>query len=98
MADTLEAAHKRSSLHRDEILASKVCGCFYCKKLFSSAEVVEWYNPKGAPNGETAACPYCGIDAVIGDASGYDLTPEFLAAMKQRWFKTTRKVPLKWLR
>ncbi len=87
MTDILKAAHKRSSLHRDEILASKVCGCFYCKRVFASTEIIDWYDPKDDPNGETAACPHCGIDSVIGDASGYDLTPKFLAEMHQRWFQ-----------
>ena len=86
MTDILEAAHKKSSLHRNEILASKTCGCFYCKRTFASTEVKEWWDPHGDPNGATAVCPHCGIDSVIGDASGYDLTPEFLADMHQRWF------------
>ncbi len=30
--------------------------------------------------------PRCGIDSVIGSRSGFPLTPEFLAGMKQHWF------------
>jgi hypothetical protein len=36
--------------------------------------------------GQTAICPRCGIDSVIGDESGYPVTREFLAAMKAHWF------------
>ena len=33
-----------------------------------------------------ALCPSCGIDSVIGDASGFPITEEFLVAMEARWF------------
>ncbi len=34
----------------------------------------------------TAFCPLCGIDSVIGDASGIPITQEFLTAMHDKWF------------
>jgi hypothetical protein len=34
----------------------------------------------------TARCPRCGIDSVIGSASGYPITREFLQTMKSYWF------------
>ena len=34
----------------------------------------------------TAWCPYCGIDSIIGEAEGYEITPELLAEMKKQWF------------
>jgi hypothetical protein len=30
----IEAAHGHCAKHRQEILASKICGCFYCLELF----------------------------------------------------------------
>jgi hypothetical protein len=36
--------------------------------------------------GQTALCPKCGIDAVIGSKSGYPMTQEFLQAMEKHWF------------
>lgn len=36
--------------------------------------------------GQTAMCPYCGIDSVIGSASGFPITPEFLMRMRAYWF------------
>jgi acetone carboxylase gamma subunit len=36
--------------------------------------------------GQTALCPECGIDSVIGDASGYPITEAFLGKMKTFWF------------
>jgi acetone carboxylase gamma subunit len=39
--------------------------------------------------GTTALCPYCGIDSVIGDKSGFPITKEFLEKMYQHWFGTS---------
>jgi hypothetical protein len=80
--DVLDAAHKHSSNHRDEIERSAVCGCFYCQQTFAAAEIENWWD-----DGSTAECPNCGIDSVIGSASGYPVAdPPFLEAMHQRWF------------
>ena len=35
---------------------------------------------------ETALCPYCGVDSVKCESSGYPITKEFLAEMRARWF------------
>jgi hypothetical protein len=40
----------------------------------------------------TALCPECRIDSVIGDASSFAITTEFLARMHDYWFE--RAVPL----
>ncbi len=78
----LKTAHKHSSRHRAEIARSAVCGCFYCLATFGSAEIEEWWD-----EGKCATCPRCGIDSVIGDASGYPVAdPAFLAAMHDVWF------------
>lgn len=72
---------QHSALHRDEILRSATCGCFYCLRVFDPQQIREWCD--GA---QTAICPYCGIDAVIGAASGYPITTRSLGAMRQRFF------------
>ena len=80
-----EVAHKKSSSHRAEVLASEICGCFYCKSTFPPTEIAEWVDTvDGVPL--TALCPKCGIDSVIGSASGIALTPELLAEMNRHWF------------
>ena len=81
----LEDAHKHASKHREEVLRSELCGCFYCGALFAPYEIEEWVDEPDAP-GATAHCPKCDIDSVIGDASGFPVTPEFLTRMKNRWF------------
>ena len=78
-------AHQHSSNHRDEIQGSATCGCFYCLAIFKPQEIQEWtdeYNDIG----QTALCPKCGVDSVIGSNSGYPITEEFLRKMHQYWF------------
>jgi hypothetical protein len=74
-------AYESASNHRLQVEASKRCGCFNCKTTFPAAEVVAWDDTT-----QTALCPRCGVDAVIGDASGEpvnDLT--FLRKMHTYW-------------
>lgn len=92
-AADLLAAHKCSIRHRAEILASQLCGCFHCLNRYTPAEITGWTDwPETTPlkrqdhQGDTALCPRCGIDAVIGDASGFPVELPFLTAMHSRWF------------
>jgi hypothetical protein len=89
----IEAAHRHSIRHRAELEASESCGCFFCLAIFPPAEITEWIDaPRGTPAeleealGQTALCPRCGIDSVIGSASGYPITAEFLRRMEAHWF------------
>ena len=75
-------AHKHSINNYKELENSKICGCFYCKKIFEPKEINDWILDREL----TAKCPYCDIDSVIGDASSYPITKEFLNAMYKRWF------------
>jgi hypothetical protein len=84
-ADVIRA-HRHSIRHRDEILASKVCGCFHCCEIFAPSEITDWIDEwEGV--GQTALCPRCGIDSVIGFASGYPASREFLQQMHDHWFR-----------
>ena len=64
---------------------SKKCGCFYCLKIFTPAEITNWINDAG---GKTALCPYCMIDSVIpeSDRGDYELNTELLKDMNKYWF------------
>lgn len=59
------------------------CGCFYCGRIFDSSEIAESIEDDG---GDTAVCPFCGIDSVIGEKSGYEITPALLKEMHNYWF------------
>ncbi len=86
--DPLKAAHRRCIRHRIELERSAVCACFYCLERFPPGEVAKWID-----GGETALCPRCGVDAVLGDASGLSLVDAFLAAMHARWFGSAGESP-----
>lgn len=80
--DVLKEAHAHSSYHWGELYRSAVCGCFYRCETFSFYEIEEWVD-----RGVTALCPECGIDSVIGNASGYPVEEKhFLKAMRGYWF------------
>jgi hypothetical protein len=82
----LKEAHKHSIRHREEIAASERCGCFYCLAIFEPAAITDWVDEHDV----TALCPKCGIDSVIGTASGFPIADfEFLTAMKEHWFEGT---------
>jgi hypothetical protein len=51
-------------------------------EIFSPQEIYEWIPDISG----TAVCPYCGIDSVIGESSGYPITKEFLQEMYDYWF------------
>jgi hypothetical protein len=84
--ENVRAAHGHSSQHRDEIGESSLCGCFYCGSIFPPSEIEEWIDDQTTGEGQTALCPRCGVDSVIGDRSGYPITKEFLERMKAHWF------------
>ena len=73
-------AHEFSKNHHD-IVHDQWCGCFYCLKIFHPTEITEWWD-----NETTAVCPYCGVDSVIGESSGFMITIMFLKEMHDYWF------------
>ena len=81
--EQLQAAHKISYANKTRLSVPQKCGCFYCLRLFSSEDIVDWSVDK--PDW-TAICPYCGIDSVIGENDGYPLTEDFLEEMFEEWF------------
>ncbi|WP_084005615.1 hypothetical protein [Magnetovibrio blakemorei] len=78
----VEVAHKYCRKHRNSLEVSQKCGCFHCLKIFDPKEIVIWLNEGTG----TAMCPYCGIDAILGDKDVGLLTPEFLQKMHDFWF------------
>ena len=76
--------HQFSISNKQSILSSKKCGCFFCKNIFESDLVSESYiNDK---NGETAICPFCGVDSLLPD-SRVELSLELLEEMHSEWFE-----------
>jgi hypothetical protein len=80
------AAHKHASRHRAELQTSGACGCFFCFRQFGFAEIAHWID-----GNQTALCPRCGIDAVIGSGSGFLINDGFLRRMHRQWFAPHQK-------
>lgn len=101
----LAEMHGHSIRNRAEVLASAMCGCFACLKTFPSADIGEWWDlghtrldgtESASPKiGMTAVCPYCGLDAVLGDQCGRELTSELLEQMQHMWFGEPATIRLK---
>jgi len=66
------SAHEWSSYHRETLRGSDVCGCSYCLELFPPSDIEDWTD-----DDDTALCPKCGIDSVIGSVSGYPSSVSF---------------------
>jgi hypothetical protein len=81
MEEHFKNAHRFSSHQRNELEADNICGCFYCMKIYSPSEITEWWD-----NEDTAVCPFCGIDSVIGESSGFPITEQFLKGMNKELF------------
>jgi hypothetical protein len=74
-------AHEHAFRQREEQEHSDGCGCFYCFKTFSPSEVKTWVD-----DDKTAICPRCGMDSVIGSASGFPLIKVALRRMYARTY------------
>jgi hypothetical protein len=85
-SDLCLAAHKHSTHHRAEIEASPRCGCFFCFRTFRSSDIKAWIDAS-----QTALCPTCGVDSVIGSASNHRLDDAFLRGMHARFFASQKK-------
>lgn len=82
MDQKIISAHRFCTNNKPLLLHDSKCGCFYCLSIFAPSEIHEWIQDTEG----TALCPYCGIDSVIGEGSGYPITTEFLSKMKEYWF------------
>ena len=79
-------AGKASFENWDSVKASRTCGCYYCCSIFPSEEVTDadWTPDL---HGRTVLCPRCGIDAVIGDASGIPIREDVLEELYEEKFR-----------
>lgn len=80
--EQLLKAYKCASNNKKELEQSEKCGCFSCLAIFYPHEI-KWWIPDETG---TAVCPYCYMDAVIGDVFGHPITKEFLEEMREFWF------------
>jgi hypothetical protein len=77
----IKEASKFSIRNRVQLEKSKIAGCYCCLKIFNPKDVVEFWD-----DDQTGVCPYCGIDSVLGDESGYSIDINTLKQLKAYWF------------
>ena len=75
--------HSHTIRNQREIDQSMYCHCISCCKSYPSPIVMNFIKDG---EGETALCPYCGVDAVIGDGCGLEINPDILKALNKIWF------------
>ena len=79
--EELKDAHRHTIHNRQEVEVSQFCYCISCRTFFKPSEI-ECY----ADGDDTAICPYCDCDAVIGNACGIRLTDELLERLHDKYF------------
>lgn len=81
-----DAARVHASRHREEIQASTRCACYFCFHTFANTTIKAWIDTE-----QTALCPKCGVDSVIGSASKHRLDEKFLRQMHTHVFFSTKR-------
>jgi len=74
-------AQSHASKHRAAVEASATCACYFCFRSFVPAAIKTWIE-----GNQTALCPHCGLDAVLGSASPHRIDNQFLRQMHQHYF------------
>lgn len=85
--DELHEIHTHCTANREEVEASSRCACFYCQEVYCSTEVYDFIVEPSLDFKETALCPRCGVDAVIGDATGIPFYKELIGKLHQHYFE-----------
>lgn len=73
---------RKSWNNRDELKNDNICGCFNCLEIFNPKEIKRWTDKR-----ETALCPYCGKDSVMGESSGFPVTKKYLKKVNKIYFE-----------
>lgn len=76
MQGGVTAARSMSLVNREMVERSQKCACYSCEAVFDAKEVNDYWD-----HHTTAVCPRCGIDAVVPDACGFPMTPDFIHKM-----------------
>lgn len=82
----LYSAHRDTFKNENDVKKSTVCGCFYCGEIFESSKITKWADKTDDVSPGTAICPYCMIDSVVCDGSGFIVNPQNLALMNPEFF------------
>lgn len=78
---SITLAAEYSIYNADQIAESKQAACYYCQTVFATEEISEYTD-----DGQTALCPYCGIDAVLPSSAGFSFSEAGILALYEYWF------------
>lgn len=83
--EELHEIHNHCTANREDVEASSRCACFCCQKVYRATEVYDFIVEPSLK--ETALCPHCGVDAVIGDVTGIPFYKELIGKLHQHYFE-----------
>lgn len=85
--ELFEEAHKKTFKNEEVILNSKLCVCAHCGYSFRPEdEDLDFMAEIEGETIRTLYCPKCGVDAVLGSASGYPMTRRFFKGFSDHLF------------
>ncbi len=85
----LEEAHKHTIRNREELEKSEFVFCISCRSFVQPSDVTEFVD-----GGQTGLCPFCDVDALIGDACGIRLTDKLLSDLHYKYFSNNPTIKL----
>lgn len=74
-------ASAKSFKNRESLDKSSLCGCFFCLSVFDPKRISSWVD-----GGNTALCPYCGIDSVLPEEVLVSYVRLGLKELSTYWF------------
>ncbi|MFC1639036.1 cytoplasmic protein [Patescibacteria group bacterium] len=82
--EQIENAGQLAVRNREQLAESDEAGCYYCRNVFPASEVSNYVIEEDGT--ETAVCPKCGLDSVLADSAGIELSAENLEQLNEYWF------------
>ncbi len=61
-----------NTFNRKALLACKSAVCVYCEKTMATTEINDWIDLNDMNIGQTALCPFCQSDGIIGFNGNFD--------------------------
>ncbi|MFC6997720.1 hypothetical protein [Rufibacter roseus] len=84
----IKDAHRKSYNNLMQVKASSTCCCFACLEVFTLSDFPDgWLGEEDPEKEQTVQCPYCGMDSVLGDSSGFPVSDKgFVETMNEIYF------------
>lgn len=92
--ELIKKAHQATFANEKQIMESDRCTCFYCGHTFNPRieQKLSWIEER-PPLDKTLQCPMCGIDCMIGSASGFPIHDEsFITQCTEAWFNGISRI------